>query len=243
MNSQNRQAATDESAKGFDPRYLAAKKSIDDRALNHYVWQTLQQTLHQTRAQSAGDVPVNILEIGAGIGTMFERIVDRGLLTGPVTYLATDSDPGQLKAAKKYLAQWANRCGHDLLWSDQNSGRLRTERADISLKLDLVSAEGLAERTDRVGSFHLLIAHAVLDLIDFPILLPQLLSQLTDKGLAYFTCNFDGETIFLPEAEDDQEIIGLYHDSMESRLSGASHTGRRLLSFSAGGGFGTFGRR
>jgi SAM-dependent MidA family methyltransferase len=47
-------------------RYLAAKKTVDDRALNKDVWQRLRQAMP--------DQP-DILEIGAGIGTMVERLV------------------------------------------------------------------------------------------------------------------------------------------------------------------------
>jgi hypothetical protein len=71
----------------------------------------------------------------------------------------------------------------------------------------------------------------VLDLIDLPAVLPGLLMQLTSNGLAYFTCNFDGGTLFLPEfpGGEEQEILSRYHASMEARRTGASSTGRRLL--------------
>lgn len=216
----------DETSKSFDPRYLAAKKSIDDRALNHHVWKMLRQALAQTTDRE----PVKILELGAGIGTMFERLVDRGLLTGPCTYLATDMDPEQIRAARIYLSQWAGKHGHSLSWTE-DGGRLRTARADISLRLEVARAEELAQRSDSLGRFHLVLAHAVLDLVDFPPVLTPLLSRLTSNGLAYFTCNFDGETIFLPECETEDEIIRDYHNSMEARLTGARHTGRRLLTF------------
>jgi hypothetical protein len=225
-------AVGDGTGNSFDPRYLAAKKSIDDRALNHHVWETLRQALPQT----TGGEPACILEIGAGIGTMLERVVDRGLLTGSVTYVATDSDPGQLRAARNYLSQWAGNSGHTLSWSGEFSGRLRTAQADVSLVLFPARAEDLAGKSSPFGPFHLLIAHAVLDLIDFPVVLPQFVSQLKENGLAYLSCNFDGETFFVPEHENDKEILGLYHGSMETRLPGASHTGRRLLAFSQGQG-------
>jgi hypothetical protein len=226
LNSQNHRAVADETGSSFDPRYLAAKKTIDDRALNHHVWETLRQALPQTTCGG----PANILEIGAGIGTMLERIVDRELLTGPATYVATDSDPNQLRAARQYLSQWAKERGHILSWPGEHRGRLRTAKADVFLVLELASAEELAaDRPDSPGLFHLVIAHAVLDLIDFPVLLPRLLSRLTNNGLAYCTCNFDGETVFLPECEGEEEIIKCYHASMEARQTGASHTGRRLL--------------
>ncbi|KJS03492.1 MAG: hypothetical protein VR65_00520 [Desulfobulbaceae bacterium BRH_c16a] len=226
-NCNKAQAAVDKTGKSFAPDYLAAKKTIDDRALNHHVWETLCQALPQT----TGNEPVNILEIGAGIGTMLERIVDWGLLTNASTYVATDSDPGQLGAARKYLSQWAGRRGHALSWPEEHRGRLSTSRADISVALDLARAEELADKSGSPGPFHLVIAHAVLDLVDFPAVLPRLLSRLTKNGLGYFTCNFDGETVFLPECEGDAEIIRRYHASMEARLAGASHTGRRLLTF------------
>jgi hypothetical protein len=225
--NQIHQAIADKSANGFNPRYLAAKKSIDDRALNHHVWETLRQAL----AQDTGRDQMTILEIGAGIGTMLERIIERGLLTGPATYVATDSDAGQLRAARNYLSKWAQQRGHALSWSGEYHCRLRTAEADVAVVLNPASVEKLAARPDALGPFHLLIAHAVLDLVDFPALLPQLLQQLKENGLAYLTGNFDGETVFLPECDKEPEIIRQYHASMEMRLTGASHTGRRLLTF------------
>lgn len=54
-------------------RYLAAKKTIDDRALNAHVWSNF------TRLTDALVAP-RVLELGGGIGTMAERIASRGLL-------------------------------------------------------------------------------------------------------------------------------------------------------------------
>jgi len=213
----------------FDPRYLAAKKSIDDRALNRFVWSALCQALPLT----TGTAPANILEVGAGIGTMLARMVDWSLLTGPATYRATDSDAGHLQHARHYLSAWADQQGLSLNWSGNQHGLLASPPAQISLFLEEVRAEALARRTESRGTFHLVIAHAVLDLIDLPAVLPGLLAQLTHNGLAYFTCNFDGSTLFLPEypGDEEQEILRRYHASMEARLLGASRTGRRLLSF------------
>jgi hypothetical protein len=221
----NQPIAVDISSNDFYPRYLAAKKAIDDRALNHHVQETLRRALEG----ATGRGPLNILEIGAGIGTMLQRFLERGLLKGPATYVATDSDPGQLAAARKYLSKWARESGHVLSWSGKDRCRLRTPGADVTVMLIPVSAEELADSADRFGSFQLLIAHAVLDLLDFQALLPRLFSRLKANGLAYLTGNFDGKTVFLPECDADQEIIKHYHASMEARLAGASHTGRRVL--------------
>ncbi|MBI5552479.1 MAG: class I SAM-dependent methyltransferase [Desulfobacterales bacterium] len=211
----------------FCPRYLAAKKAIDDRALNHHVWETLRQAL----ARTPGPEPLKILEIGAGTGAMLERIVERGLLPGPAVYVASDSDPGQLEAARNELSQWAQKRGEALSWSGRHRCRLLTADIDLSLVLETARAEALADRSDSFGAFDLLIAHAVLDLVDFPALLPRLLPRLKANGLAYLTCNFDGDTLFLPEWDGEQEILRQYHASMDARIAGASHTGRRLLTF------------
>ncbi|WP_169309334.1 bifunctional 2-polyprenyl-6-hydroxyphenol methylase/3-demethylubiquinol 3-O-methyltransferase UbiG [Desulforhopalus sp. IMCC35007] len=231
LNCRKQQRAGDETAKSFDPSYLAAKKSIDDRALNHHVL----ETLHQAMQQLADGAPLKILELGTGIGTMLERLVDWGILTGPSSYLATDMDPRQLGAARKRLSQWAGKHGHSWSWAS-DGGQLSTANADVSLRLEVARAEELADNSASLGPFHLIIAHAVLDLVDFPVVLPRLLSRLTDGGLAYFTCNFDGETVFLPHYEGEEEIMKRYHGSMEVRLTGASHTGRRLLTFAQSAG-------
>ncbi|MDA8140655.1 MAG: class I SAM-dependent methyltransferase [Desulfobacteraceae bacterium] len=212
---------------GVYPRYLASKKSIDDRALNPHVWEVLHQKLPQVTKKESP----RILEIGAGIGTMLARAVERGLLTGAVTYVATDREEDHLRAAQPYLSAWAAAQGHALSWSGEGQGRLRAANADVSIAFDLVGAEAIAAHWKGPGSFHLLIAHAVLDLIDFPALLPGLLQRLTPDGLALLTCNFDGETIFQPEDKADEEIIHRYHASMEERLAGASHTGLRVQTF------------
>jgi len=54
----------------FFPHYLAAKKSVDDRALNRLVWQRLANAIAARKAA------LEVLEIGAGIGTMAERVAE-----------------------------------------------------------------------------------------------------------------------------------------------------------------------
>jgi SAM-dependent methyltransferase len=216
----------DESAKSFDPRYLAAKKSIDDSSLNPQVWEMLHNSLPAAREGKN----LQILELGSGIGTMLARLVERKVLRGPSAYLATDMDPDQLVEARNYLGQWAKKQGNSWLWAE-DGGRLSTPTTDISLTLRQATAEELAASADLLGPFQLLLAHAVLDLVDFAAVLTPLLSRLTANGLAYLSCNFDGETIFLPGFAGEEQFIAEYHHSMEARLVGASHTGGRLRSF------------
>ena len=62
-------------------RYLAAKKTVDDRSLNADVWRTMVE-----------GVPARprVLEIGGGIGTMVERIGADGRIS-PSIYRMIDS--------------------------------------------------------------------------------------------------------------------------------------------------------
>lgn len=229
-NNDTRNRAREASAshgQAFAASYLAAKKSIDDWSLNQRVWQIFQESL----AHTARGAPLSILEIGTGIGTMLIRLVEREVLAGRVNYLATDTDPENLHTARLYLSRWAKERDYSLIWMEGKNGLLMSPKAQVSIRLKQASAEHLAGTGGSAASFHLLLAHAVFDLIDFPPLMPNLLQKLTDDGLFYCTCNFDGGTIFLPELIGDSEIIDLYHRSMETRLPGASHTGRKLLNY------------
>jgi SAM-dependent methyltransferase len=67
-------------------RYLAAKKSIDDRALNAHVWSAF--------ARLTAHLPApRVLELGGGIGTMAERLATRGLLHGARYTLIDEQAP------------------------------------------------------------------------------------------------------------------------------------------------------
>ena len=82
-------------------RYLAAKKSVDDRALNWQVWQRLVAALPRATPQQ----PLRILEVGAGIGSMVERLLAGNVLTHAV-YTAIELPAHHL--ATKALARVAS---------------------------------------------------------------------------------------------------------------------------------------
>ena len=84
-------------------RYLAAKKSIDDRSLNPRVWDSLARALPRTR-------PTDVLELGAGIGSMVQRVIERGLLT-ECRYRAVDLEPGNVGEAMREVAGLGIRAG------------------------------------------------------------------------------------------------------------------------------------
>lgn len=191
------------------PRYLAAKKPIDDRALNQHVWETMTRAV----APAAPGEPLRILEVGCGIGTMFARLSERRF-PFPFTYTGIDASPENITAARASFPPITSHASlitpHFLL-------------ADLfALPPEILPA-----------SFDLLLAHAVLDLLDLPRALPHLFRYLRPGGVFYFTINFDGETIFQPEHPLDPLILALYHRTMDERDGGhgtsGSRTGRYLF--------------
>ena len=196
-------------------RYLAAKKSVDDRALNEHIWQLLQRTLAQQ--------PLHVLEIGAGIGTMITRVIERQLFAAEVNYSAIDAQATNIDVARE---------------------RLQELPENFTLQLEAIDFFDFVAREQNRQSWDLLIAHAFLDLVDLTTTLPLLFSLLKPGGLFYATVNFDGDTIFQPEIDPaiDPFVIDLYHRTMDERIingrpSGDSHTGRHMFgSAQAAGG-------
>jgi hypothetical protein len=81
-----------------------------------------------------------------------------------------------------------------------------------------------------------LIANAVLDLVDVPAILPGLLRLLVPGGVYWFTINYDGESIFEPGHPHDDQVMRAYHRDMDERVrygrpAGDSRTGRRLFRY------------
>lgn len=222
-----RNSKADRSAEVFSANYLAAKKYIDDAALNSHVLENLRRVLPAGRSGE----PLQVLEVGGGIGTMLARLVERKTFTGPLIYRLTDNDVTHLQAAGKYLTDWAQGQGFTLSWSTEQCGRLLTSKTDITVVLEELDLHKTEEHVVLRGAYDLVLAHGVLDLFDLSLVLPPLFRCLKSNGFIYSTCNFDGETIFLPEHPADRRIVRYYHESMEKRIPGASHTGRRLLSY------------
>jgi SAM-dependent methyltransferase len=208
------------------PRYLAAKKSVDDRALNRHVWETLRRSL-----PPASPAPLRVLEVGAGIGTMLERLLEGGLLSH-ARYTALDALPENIAAARSRLSAWAGRHGY---WAAETPVGLQLERSGLRVEVALLPVDLFDFLRERSGqSWDLIIAHAFLDLMDIPATLPRLFSLLRPGGLFYFSLNFNGLTVFEPPLPQDERILAAYHRSMDERLtdgkpSGDSRAGRHLF--------------
>jgi SAM-dependent methyltransferase len=214
------------------PRYLAAKKTVDDRALNRQVFEALAQALRP--CQEAG--PLEFLELGCGIGAMVERLWDWGLLTN-ARYTAIDLEPENITAARARLPVFARERG--LQFDETQGGEFlfTSPHRSLTVCLEAIDLYHFAAREAGRSAWDVLVAHAFLDLVDLERAVPRLFTVLKPGGWFYFTLNFDGVTIFLPHLAPDLDALieCLYHGTMDERRvngkpSGSSRTGRRLFS-------------
>ncbi len=219
-------------------RYLAAKKTVDDRALNLGVWNAFRAELAEIQASK----PVRILETGAGIGTMIQRLLDAGLVWNG-TYTAVDELAENIDAARQRLAWWAGQNGWEVRLQVDGMELARGSAA-VKIELNVADVTEFAQRRKGERSWDVLVASAFLDLFDVPRLLQTLKPLAGPSGLAYFPINFDGVTIFEPVIEPalDSKILELYHRSMDERVlsgerSGDSQAGRHLFRHLAEQGF------
>jgi len=213
-------------------RYLAAKKSVDDRALNRRVFEAMAQALRPP--QEAG--PLEFLEVGCGIGTMVERLWDWEVLMN-ARYTAIDLEPANIAAAQNRLWDFSREKG---LRVEETAGReshLFSPGRSLTVSLEAVDFFDFAAREASRFAADVLVAHAFLDLVDLESAVPRLLTLLKPGGWFYLTLNFDGATIFLPTLDPDLDALmeRLYHGTMDDRRhggqpSGSSRTGRQLFS-------------
>jgi hypothetical protein len=200
-------------------RYLAAKTTVDDRALNQHVLAGLRRLM-------PGGAP-RVLEVGAGLGTMVARLMDWGVVAAG-EYILLDADRQLLDDSRRWLRDWAaaRSLGSDLRPDGLQVGDLRVRLEHAELGRYVAAAHGtLAD---------VLIANAVLDLVDVPAVLPGLLRLLVPGGVYWFTITYDGESIFAPGHPHDDQVMQAYHRDMDERVrygrpAGDSRTGRRLF--------------
>ena len=121
---------TDTSAYNFT-RYLSAKKTVDDRALNRTVWKRLVHALASYPVEDR----LRVLEIGAGIGTMVERTLDWGLLA-KATYLALDAEQSNISEASSRLPSWAAASGYTVENLGRNNISLKGRDQDVLVTLE-----------------------------------------------------------------------------------------------------------
>jgi len=194
-------------------KYLEVKKNIDDRSLNKAVWYEFSTWLKAKSHQSEG---LKVLEIGAGIGTMIERLVEASLLN-KCHYIALEPEYSFKVAAKNRLLSWAKNCAFNFKICSEDLWMVYGNTLDIKIEWLDAEAEKIAQLFND-ESFDLILSHAVIDLLPVPEIMPGILNKLKTQGGFYFSLNFSGETEFYPNHESDVDIAKHYHADMDSRF-------------------------
>ena len=201
------------------PRYLLAKQTVDDRALNKDVLTALKAELsafdirfsalrQPSVPESAPQSAFSVIEVGAGIGTMLIRLLRWNILPPNVDYTLVDEMPENIAFARQWLPQWARENGYQVETLPDKTIRFSVS-SSVPLSVSIHFAQADVFDFIRVSvsssvphsappSADLLIAHAFLDLLPMPESLPKLFSLLKPGGLAWLTINFDGVTTFEP---------------------------------------------
>lgn len=207
--------------------FLAAKRTVEDRALNRPVFDRFVTEL-AGRADRTTD-PIRIVEIGVGTGSMIARLAEWDALPPAVSYRAVDLNKEVLSAARRRLPERLRAAGYTV---DRQSARMLAHRrlddgtqSTLELSLEVGDGFSLTDEADAV------IASAVLDLVDLDSALTGLGSILRHDGLLYAPMTFNGRTSFSPDDPLDDRIERLYHRHMDEVRDqpGGSQAGHDLL--------------
>jgi len=197
-------------------RYLAAKRTVDDRALDGHVFGALQDAV-------ADRDRLRVLEAGAGIGTMLERLAERDALPPETTYELVDVNGASLATARERLPAWARERGGE---AREEADTLELELPDRWVRVEFTEGDALAVAPER--SCDLLVGSALLDLLAYDRF-PTLLSALREGGWWYFPVTFDGVTAFRPPHAHDDAVVERFHAHMDAGEGAGSTAGRQLF--------------
>ena len=133
-------------------------------------------------------------------------------VVGTGEYILLDADRQLLDHSRRWLGDWAAARG------------LRSDLLPMGCRWVICGcawSTPSSAGTWRPLTGHLvdvLIANAVLDLVDVPAVLPGLLRLLVPGGVYWFTINYDGESIFAPGHPHDDQVMQAYHRDMDERF-------------------------
>ncbi|MDS0260482.1 hypothetical protein NDI56_13840 [Haloarcula sp. S1CR25-12] len=208
---------------GSFQRYLRAKRTVDDRALDRRLVGALREALAARAAERDG--ALRVLEIGAGIGTMLTRFLAWDVLpAGDTRYVALDVQADNVSALREYLSAWA--ADHDV--SIAGEERLTLDDGTRRVTVEPVVAEAIDYADAAAPEYDLLVGAALLDVVDRDAL-GTLLGAVAPGGLYYFPITFDGATRFRPGHPADRDVERRYHEHMDAKPGGDSRAGGDVL--------------
>ncbi len=191
--------------------YLEAKRSIDDRSVNRRVWDAMVNAVSQSGPRS-----LRIAEVGAGTGTMIDRMREWGFFASAkragrvVTYHAWEVSPDSTKRLSERLA------------------------ASPEIDSWNVFTHNVLDDAYGEAPYDLVVAHAVMDLFRPHEAVGMLTRLLAEDGVVYASIIFDGATFIEPVADQrvDAEVLRLYHRSMGGGFARAHLSALRDRGFS-----------
>ncbi|EMA47199.1 class I SAM-dependent methyltransferase [Halococcus saccharolyticus] len=204
-------------------RYLAAKRTVDDRALDRQVFDRLATEVTRLD-EERGERPFRVLDVGAGIGATLERLVEHDVLPAAVEYTLVDRQAANVDAVRERLPWWATDVGYEA--TEVDSG-LRIENEDRWIDIEFAVAD--AFEYVETSTWDLLIGQAFLDLFDTERAFDALRDGLRPGGCWYFPITFDGGTVLRPTVDPDLDarIERAFHAHIDD--GGDSHAGSHLL--------------
>jgi hypothetical protein len=204
-------------------RYLRAKRTVDDRALDRRLLARVSDAL-EDRAGSDGRL--SVLEVGAGIGTMITRFIERDILpAADIQYTAVDVQQSNLDTLPGYLRTWADGRPETV---ESGAGTVTLSGSERTVTVVPAVADAAEYIRQDAGGYDLLVGAALLDIID-GVALPSLLAALDAGGAYYFPLTFDGATRFRPTHPEDGPIESAYHEHMDTKPGGNSQAGDAAL--------------
>ena len=205
-------------------RYLSAKRSVDDRALNRRVEDRLAADLRNRDR-------LRVVEVGAGTGATVARFLARPWLPDRVCYTAVDVEEQNVTTARERLPARAAALGYAVR---RVGDRFVCSRGRRRVEVAFRTADAFEFLAATDGQADLVVAHAFADLVDPADALAAFRDALAPDGVAYCPITYDGETIFEPVADPDFEnrLFDAFHRHLDA--GGDSRAGRHLLSLASG---------
>lgn len=195
----------------MDHSYLEAKRNLDDRSMDRHVWDLFFSAA--SRLASARN-EVKIVELGAGSGSMVERLASWKLLSevaelSSLSYESVEPQAAHIPTLQKRLKERRELTSWDTFHGTAD--------------------EYLSQRGE--GRADILVAHAVLDLFSAQQAAELSRRMLSPGGILYASITFDGESYFEPvdDEELDSRVRRAYHQSMARESVLGAGFGRKLL--------------
>ena len=197
-------------------RFLEAKRSVDDRAHNHQVWESLKTALIGV----GGLQPLEVLEINGGVGGMFHRILADGVLSR-AAYTLIDPEPDNIAHALAHLPEQLEGLGQE------TAGRpgglfVFSPVVAVDAVLEAVDLEVFIEREAGNRQWDLIIVNTAFDLIHTDFALAELCSLAYPGALIYFATNPEGWMAFEPQLDPlvDDFISTCYYQRAQNNWMG-----------------------